>query len=145
MICTGEDVRHPPYKTQVAPPSFRRRWGGGGGSVGGDRLTQPPYDVTSVHSNPGAGSDRTRLPSHQQYCDLPRYNTVEVKSEPWGGHWLNPQTANQTCKKRKMQSFLLVFFQSVNFSCNTLLNNWLKKWDDFMSPLKTICDANAQT
>jgi hypothetical protein len=35
-----------------------------------------------------------------------------------------------------MQSFLLVIFQSFNFPCNTLLNNWLKNWGDFVSPLK---------
>jgi hypothetical protein len=46
MICTGEDVRHPPYKTQIAPRLLRED--GVGMKCRRDRLTQPPYDVTSV-------------------------------------------------------------------------------------------------
>jgi hypothetical protein len=137
MICTGEDVRHPPYK-----PSFQRRWGGGwslrGGSIDPATLWRHVSvgPVLAVYSNPGARSDRTRLPSHQQYCDLPRYSTLQVQSQPWSGHWLIPQIANKSCRKRKMQSLLLVIFQSFNFSYNTPLNNWLENLGDFVSPIK---------
>jgi hypothetical protein len=47
MICTGEDIRRQPYKTQIAPRPFGED-GEGDEVFGGDRLTQPPYDVTSV-------------------------------------------------------------------------------------------------
>jgi hypothetical protein len=88
----------------------------GGWSVGGrsiDLATLWPHvsvgPALAVHSNSGARSDRTRLPSHQQHFDLPRYSTVQVQSQPWGGHWLNLQIANQSCRKRKMQTFLSFF------------------------------------
>jgi hypothetical protein len=113
MICTGKDVWHPPYKTQTAP----RPLGEEGGMKCRGRSIDPATlwhhvsvgPALAVHWNLGAWSDRTRLPSHQQYCDLPRYSTLQVQSQPWGGHLLNPLIANKSCRKWKMQSFLSFF------------------------------------
>ena len=96
------------------------KWGGGR-SIDLATLWRHLFVGPSLafHSNSGARSDRTRLPSHQQYCDLPRYRTVQVQSQLWGGHWLSPLI--KSCRKRKCRvSYLSLFnhliFHATHFS-----------------------------
>jgi hypothetical protein len=123
---------------QIAPRPFGEDWGGGCWSVGRervDRLTQLSYDVTSVLD---LCLQSIRILEPEVIGPVYRViSNIEIQyiastESAMGAHWLNPQIANKSCRKRKMQSFLLVIFQSFNFSCNTLLNNWLKNWADFV-------------
>jgi hypothetical protein len=142
LICPGEDVRH--YKTQIAPRPCREDGGGikckGVGSIDPAilwcQISIGP--ALAVHSNSGARSDRTSLWVINNIVIYRYPATVQCKnSHLWGGHWLNPQIATKSCIKRKIQSFWS-FFNSwfFNFSCNTLLNNWLKNWGNFVSHWK---------
>jgi hypothetical protein len=90
MICTGDDVRHPPYKTQIAPRPYGvdGGWSVEGGSIDPATLWRHVSvgPALAVHLNSGARSDWTRQPSHQQHCDLPRHSRVSLEV---GINWIH--------------------------------------------------------
>jgi hypothetical protein len=112
--------------------SEKNFWMGGGVKCRGDRLNRMTshqcWTCAFGPSNPRARIDRTRLPSDQQYCYLPTDTVYNGVPEPI---MRCPQTTNKSYRKRNMQRFRLVIFQSFNFSCITFLNYWLKNWGDF--------------
>ena len=89
--------------------------GDGGWSVGRRWLIDlATYGITSVLDQCNPRSDRTSLTSHQHYCDLPTYRTLQVQSQPWGAWALTEFTdSKQVMEKEGDAEFLTCHFSII--------------------------------